>query len=120
MTIPDPISRPSGFTLIEVLASLGLCALLAAATTSAVVFSGRAERIALRYADASLLIPSLYAAQRLRPEALPAPPRGWRVDPISQMIPLPDGTLREWHQLAIAPAGREIPPFSLFILDEAP
>ena len=120
MTIPDPISRPSGFTLIEVLASLGLCALLAAATASAVVFSGRAERIALRYGDASLLVPSLYAAQRLRPEEVPAPPRGWRVDHVSQMIPLPDETLREWHQLAIAPADREIPAFTLSILDDHP
>ncbi len=120
MKIPKPISRPSGFTLIEVLASLGLCALLAAATASAVVFSGRAERIALRYGDASLLVQSLYAAQRLRPEELPAPPRGWRVDHVSQMFPLPDETLREWHQLAIAPAAREIPPFTLSILDDRP
>ena len=112
--------RANGFTLIEVLASLGLCALLAVATTSAVVMASRAERSALRHAEASLLVPALYAAQRLRPDALREAPRGWRLQHTSLVTPLPDGTLREWHHLILAAANHEIRPVALDILDDLP
>lgn len=110
----------AGFTLIEVLVSLGLCALLASTTAGAIAFAARADRIASRYGDASLLVPALYAAQRLRPDDLPAPPRGWRIEPSADIVRLDDETLRVWHQLAIAADGREIPPFTLRILDDTP
>lgn len=116
---PSPPAR-AGFTLIEVLVSLGLCALLASTTAGTIAFAARADRIAARYGDASLLVPALYAAQRLRPDDLPAPPRGWRVEPSSDIVRLDDETLRVWHQLAVAADGREIPPFTLRILDDTP
>lgn len=116
---PSPPAR-AGFTLIEVLVSLGLCALLASTTAGAIAFASRADRIAARYGDASLLVPALYAAQRLRPDDLPAPPRGWRVEPSADIVRLDDETLRAWHQLAVAADGREIPAFILRILDDTP
>ena len=106
--------------MIEVLTSLGLCAVLAVVTTSAVVMAGRAERSALRQAEASLLLPSLYAAQRLRPDDLLEAPRGWQLQKTSHVTPLPDGTLREWHHIILAAANREIPPITLDILDDIP
>lgn len=112
--------NPAGFTLIEVLASLGLCALLATTTASAITFSARADRWASAYGEAGLILQSLYAAQRLRPDELPVAPKGWRVESTSQIVKLPDETLREWHVLAIAADGREIPPFTLRILDDTP
>ena len=115
-----PNQRSVGFTLIEVLASLGLCALLAVATASAVAIASRAERSALRHANASLLIPSLYAAQRLRPDDLLEAPRGWLLQKTSQVTPLPDGTLREWHHIILAAANHEIPPITLDILNNIP
>lgn len=113
-------SARTGFTLIEVLVSLGLCALLAASTASAIAFAARAERIAARDGEASLLLQSLYAAQRLRPDDLPVVPRGWRVERTSEIVTLPDESLREWFTLAVAAGGREIPPFTLRILDDTP
>lgn len=47
-----------GFTLIEVLMALGICALLAAATAAAISFAARAERMAIRSGEAALLLPS--------------------------------------------------------------
>jgi prepilin-type N-terminal cleavage/methylation domain-containing protein len=110
----------AGFTLIEVLVSLGLCALLAMATASAITFAARAERIAARDGEASLLLQSLYAAQRLRPDELPVVPRGWRVERTAEIVTLPDESIREWNLLAVATAGREIPPFTFRILDDTP
>ncbi|MDY0149213.1 MAG: prepilin-type N-terminal cleavage/methylation domain-containing protein [Kiritimatiellia bacterium] len=112
--------RAEGFTLIEVLTSLGLCAVLAVVTTSAVVMAGRAERSALRQAEASLLLPSLYAAQRLRPDELLRAPRGWTLQHTSHVTPLPDGTLREWHHIILATANQDIRPVALDILDDRP
>ncbi|MGD9782619.1 MAG: type II secretion system protein [Kiritimatiellia bacterium] len=110
----------AGFTLIEVLVSLGLCAVLASATASAVAFAARAERIADRQGEASLLLPSLYAAQRLRPDDLPAAPRGWEVARTPDPVVLPDGTLHPWNLLAVAQRSHDVPPFTLRILDAAP
>jgi prepilin-type N-terminal cleavage/methylation domain-containing protein len=110
----------TGFTLIEVLVSLGLCALLATATASAIAFAARAERGAARDGEASLLLQSLYAAQRLRPDDLPVAPRGWRVERASEILTLPDESRREWHVLSVAADGHEIPPFVIRILDDAP
>ena len=111
---------PAGFTLIEVLASLGLCALLATAAAGAVAFAARAERLAARDGEAALLLQSLYAAQRLRPDDLPAVPPGWRVDHATEIVTLPDESVREWHVLAVAAAGNEIPPFTFRVLEDAP
>lgn len=118
--VPLPAPARTGFTLIEVLVSLGLCALLAASAASALAFAARAERFAAREGEASLLLQSLYAAQRLRPGDLPAAPRGWRVERTSEIVALPDESLREWRILAVASDGREIPPFTFRILDDTP
>lgn len=120
MNAPIQISGRAGFTLIEVLVSLGLCALLATATASAIAFAARAERSAARDGEASLLLQSLYAAQRLRPDDLPVAPPGWRIERTSEILTLPDESLREWHVLAVAAAGHEIPPFVVRILDDTP
>lgn len=110
----------AGFTLLEVLAALGLCALLATAAAAAVSFAMRAERAAHLYGEASLLLPSLYAAQHLRPEELPVAPRGWRVDHTTEIVKISDDLLQEWHLFALACDGREIPTFTFRILDEKP
>ena len=110
----------SGFTLIEVLASLGLCALLASAAASAIAFAAKAERIAARDGEASLLLQSLYAAQRLRPDDPPVAPRGWRVEHTTEIAKLPEDKLREWHLLSVAAGDLEIPPFTLRVLDDTP
>ena len=114
------IRNRAGFTLIEVLASLGLCALLAAAAASAVAFASRSERAAARDSEASLILPSLYAAQHLRPGDLPVAPRGWRVDHTTEIVKISDDLLQEWHLFALACDGREIPTFTFRILDEKP
>lgn len=110
----------AGFTLVEVLVSLGLCAMLAAAVASAVAFAARAERLADRQGEASLLLPSLYAAQRLRPDDLPVAPRGWEIARTPDPVDLPDGTRRQWHCLAVAQSSHDVPPFTLRILDAEP
>jgi type II secretory pathway pseudopilin PulG len=111
---------PAGFTLIEVLVSLGLCAFLATATAAAIALAARAERRATCHGEAAALIQSLYAAQRLRPDAPPLVPRGWRVESTAEIVTRPDESLREWRILEIAPDSREIPPLTLRILDDAP
>ena len=116
----QPIFSRAGFTLIEVLASLGLCALLATATASAIAFAARAERMAVRDGEASLLLPALYAGQRLRPDELPAAPRGWRVETSTDIVKISDDLLQEWHLLAVATDDGETRPFTLRILDDVP
>ncbi|HAL93098.1 MAG TPA: hypothetical protein DCM68_08765 [Verrucomicrobia bacterium] len=120
MSPGQPICMNHGFTLIEVLASLGLCVLLATATASAVAFASRAERAAAREGEAAFLLQTLYAAQRLRPDDLPVAPRGWRVEHGTSIVKLSDETLREWHLLSVRPDGQERPPLTLCILDDAP
>ena len=120
MTPCPPNFRRTGFTLIEVLAALGLCAVLATASAAAIRLSSRATRLADRAGEASLLVPALYAAQRLRPDDLPAPPRGWHAVHSSEIVTLPDDSLREWHWLAITDDEHEIQPFILRILDDTP
>ena len=120
MNAQTHISNRSGFTLIEVLAALGLCAFLATATAAAIAFSSRAERMATRAGDAALLLQARYAAQRLRPDDLPAPPSGWRIEVTTKIFTLPDESLREWHELALADDYREITPFVFRILDDTP
>ena len=116
----QPNSTRAGFTLIEVLASLGLCALLATATASAIAFAARAERMAVRDGEASLLLPALYAGQRLRPDELPAAPPGWRVETSTDIVKISDDLLQEWHLLAVATDDGETRPFTLRILDDVP
>jgi prepilin-type N-terminal cleavage/methylation domain-containing protein len=120
MYAQSPTRDESGFTLIEVLASLGLCALLATATASAIVFSARTELAAARDGEATLLVQSLYAAQRLRPDDPPSVPRGWRVEDATEIVKFSDDLLQEWHLIALAAEGREIPPFTLRILGDKP
>ncbi|MBP7009803.1 MAG: prepilin-type N-terminal cleavage/methylation domain-containing protein [Kiritimatiellae bacterium] len=109
-----------GFTLIEVLMALGICALLAAATAAAISFAARAERMAIRSGEAALLLPSLYAAQRLHPDDPPVSPRGWRVEHDTRIVELADDLFQEWHTLSVTVPGHEIPPFTLHILGDAP
>ncbi len=110
----------AGFTLIETLIALALCALLALATAAAISFTSRVERIAERNGQASLLLPSLYASQHLRPDDLPPAPTGWHVDHTTDIFTFPDSPPREWHVLTVAARDGEIPPFSLRILDDSP
>ncbi|HQF20290.1 MAG TPA: prepilin-type N-terminal cleavage/methylation domain-containing protein [Kiritimatiellia bacterium] len=110
----------AGFTLLEVLAALGLCALLATAAAGAVAFSLRAERAAQRYGEATLLLPALYAAQQLHPDDVPPAPRGWRLQHTTDIIKIPDDLLQEWHRYTLQPDGREIPAITFFILDDNP
>ena len=110
----------AGFTLIEVLAALGLCAFLATAVATAVAFAARAERMASFDGEASLRLPALYAAQRLRPDDEPALPPAWRAERAGEVVKFSEDLLQEWHTLAVVPAGREIPAFTLWILDAAP
>ena len=120
MNAPKHISNRTGFTLIEVLAALGLCAFLATATAAAIAFSSRAERMATRAGDAALLLQSRYAAQRLRPDDLSDVPSGWRIEVTTEIVTLPDESLREWQAVAIADDHREISPFVFRILDDTP
>ena len=120
MDAPCPTSGPAGFTLIEVLAALGLCALLATATASAVAFAARTEQLAAHDGAASLLLPTLYASQRLRPDELPTAPCGWRVARDADIVQVADELLQEWHRLAVQSDGNETRPVTLLILDDAP
>mgnify|MGYP001765167295 CR=1 FL=1 len=120
MNAQPPIPVRAGFTLIEVLAALGLCVLLATTVAAAVAFAARAERMAERNGEAALLLPALYAAQRLRPDDLPAAPRGWRVDSSTDILKISDDLLQEWHLFALAADRDEIRPFSFRILDDVP
>lgn len=116
-----PIQFPrQGFTLVEVLAALGLCALLAAAVASAVAFAARAEESATRRGEAALLIQTLYASQRLRPDDGIVAVTGWRVDGGTDIETLPDGDIRTWHLLEVTPRDELIPTFTLRILDDTP
>ena len=115
-----PAAGAAGFTLIEVLASLGLCALLATAAAGAVAFAARAERIAARDGEVGLLLQSLYAAQRLRPADAPAAPRGWQVVRDGEIVPLADDLRQEWHVLAVRDETGETRSFTFLILDDAP
>ena len=113
--------RPTaGFTLIEVLASLGLCALLATAAAGAVAFAARAERLAARDGEAALLLQSLYAAQRLRPADPPAAPRGWLVARDEVIVPLSDELRQGWQVLAVRDETGETRSFTFLVLDDAP
>ena len=110
----------AGFTLIEVLVALGLCALLATAAASATAFAARTERAAARDGEASFLLPALYSAQRLRPDELPAAPPGWRVETTTDIVKLSDELLQEWRVVGIRTDDRLLPPFTIRILDETP
>ena len=109
-----------GFTLIEVLVSLALCALLATSTASAIAFAARAEQFAHREGEASLILQSLYAAQRLRPHTLLVVPHGWRVDPTTEIVKLPSEILLERYVITVHSADHEISSFTLRLLDDTP
>jgi len=120
MDTSHPINRREGFTLIEVLTALGLCAFLAVSTASAISFASRAERIATRHGQASILLSSLYAAQRLRPDDLLEVPRGWSVERTTEIETLPNDELAEWYYIVLKDSGREMSPLKLMILNETP
>jgi len=117
---PHSTTAQSGFTLIEVLTSLGLCALLAASTASAIAFASRAERIATRQGTASLLLSTLYAEQRLRPDDLADAPKGWTIERTTEIKTLPNDELCEWHLVVLRDNSREVAPITLHILNETP
>lgn len=123
----------SGFTLLEVLAALALCVLLATVAATATTLSSAASRRAVRLQDQALRIRSLHAQARLRPEtlsdlAVPSPGSPWRVDLDERFTPaplppkppprladrLPDPPPpRRWILLALhAPATGHVPPLS--------
>ncbi len=112
--------RETGFTLIEVLVSLALCVLLATATASAVAFASRAEQIAARHGESSLILQSLYASQRLRPDDLPVLPPGWRVDTTTEIVKRTDDQWLARSLLSLHSPGHEAPDFTLRILDDKP
>lgn len=112
--------RESGFTLIEVLVSLALCVLLATAAATAVSFAARAEQLAGRHGEASLILPSLYAAQRLRPDDLPVLPPGWRVETTTEIVKRPNDKWLEQCILSVRSPGHESVDFTLRILDDKP
>jgi len=120
MNTPQPNLRKEGFTLIEVLTALGLCAFLAVSTASAISFASRAERIATRHGEASLLLSSLYAAQHLRPDDLLEVPRTWSVERTTEIEPLPNDELAEWYHIILKDSEHEMSPLKLTILNEAP
>ena len=109
-----------GFTLIEVLISLALCALLATSTASAIAFAARAERMALRDSKASLMLQSLYAAQRLRPNDLLTPPRGWRIESTTEISKISDEILLSQYCLSVHFIEQESSLFTLRIMDDTP
>ena len=87
-------SAVSAFTLLEVLAALALCMLLASATSTAVVLSGNSARRAVRLQDQALRLRSLHAQVRLRPAtlsdaAIPSPSSPWRVALEEHLTPPP-------------------------------
>ena len=91
-----PPSRPrAGFTLLEVLAALAICVLLAVATASAIAFAARADE-------------------------LPVLPPGWRADASSEFIAVDDDLRQEWRFLAVAPPRGDTPLFLLRTLDASP
>ncbi len=119
MNAQSQTSSSSGFTLIEVLTSLLLCALLATSIASAIAFTARVEQIATRNGNASLLLSSLYAAQRLRPDDLLEVPLGWSVDPTTEYETLPNDKTAEWFHIVLKDTQREMGPLKLMILNEA-
>ena len=120
MTASPPSCPRAGFTLLEVLAALAICVLLAVATASAIAFAARAEQAALRDGDAALLLPALYAAQRLRADDLPVLPPGWRADASSEFVAVDDDLRQEWRFLAVVPPRGDATLFLLRTLDAAP
>lgn len=115
-----PITESNGFTLIEVLTALGLCAFLAVSTATAITFAARSDLRAQRQGEASLLLPSCYAAQRLRPNDLPVLPPGWSLDRSTDIVPLPNEELCEWYLLVLHDHRNELPPLTIRILNEVP
>ncbi len=114
------IGRQAGFALIEVLISLGLCALLAATVAAVVSFAARADEFAALDADAALLVQSIYAAQRLRPDDLFDAPAGWRIELTRGIEAAADGPPTSWRQVEAFARGDTSPRFTLLLLDESP
>lgn len=109
-----------GFTLLEVLAALGLCAVLAAAVAGATAFAVRAERLAERSSTASLLVTHIYAAQRVQPDAELVLPRGWRMEATKDIVKQEDGLYREWITANLIRPDRGISPVTIRILGVEP
>ena len=121
----------SGFTLLEVLAALALCVLLASVTATAVVHSGGSVRRALRLQDQALQLSSLYTQARLRPATLSeAALSPWRIAIDERLTPSPSPhpsigqpraeprPPRRWTLLTLhAPAAAALRPLQLAILE---
>lgn len=117
-TVLSPLSSP-GFTLVEVLISLGLCALLAVAAASAVQFSWRAAQLAERAGEASLLLPTLYCHQRQPNRSAPALPSGWNLETSTDIRRDADDFPIRWQLLYLRDDSGVLAPLSLRILDES-
>ena len=134
-----PASKPSSrsaFTLLEVLAALALCVLLASVTSTAIVHSGGSARRALRLQDQALRLSTLYAQARLRPATLAAESADvrssspWRLalderltpppppPPVSlDRPPAPPPQPRRWTLLTLRDAAGDLRPVQLAILE---
>ena len=106
-----------GFTLLEILLSLLLCALLSLSVAAAVATAARADALATARAAAVPLLETLYAAHRLDPAApLPPLPPGWRCDADPASIPAPPGApLCPATRLTLRAPANALPPVALRI-----
>lgn len=109
-----------GFTLLEVLAALGLCALLAAGVAGATAFAVRAQRLAENSSVASLLLNQIYAAQRLQPDEECLLPHGWRMEATKDIVQPLEGLYQEWITVRLVPPEREIAPVTIRALGVGP
>lgn len=136
----QPPSSVSAFTLLEVLAALALCVLLASVTATAVVHSGGSVRRAIRLQDQALRLRALHAQARLHPAGLadaaaPSPSSPWRVAMEERLVPAPPPPKsvalrpgrpasppppRRWTVLTLHDSTGTLRPVQLEILEPAP
>lgn len=135
-----PVSAASAFTILEVLAALALCVLLASVTATAVVHSGSSARRTVRLQDQALRLRTLHAQARLHPDllqdaAIPSPSSAWRVaqdERITPPPPLPPSVSRlsdrppsplpprRWNIVTLHDSTAALRPVQLAILETAP
>lgn len=135
-----PTSSRNAFTLLEVLAALALCVLLATVTATATIQSTRASRRAIRQQDQALRLRTLHATTRLHPASLsdssaPSASSSWRVAIDEQLTPVPTPRRpasrlsdripsppppRRWTLLTLHDTTATLRPVQLAILETTP